>query len=104
MFNATHYTIAIMIQTFRCKHTAALFSGKESRKWAIEFQLLALRKLEMLNAAHTIENLRSPPGNRLEKLSGDRAGQWSVRINNQWRICFRFENGCAYDVEIIDYH
>ncbi|MGZ8239659.1 MAG: type II toxin-antitoxin system RelE/ParE family toxin [Methylobacter sp.] len=53
---------------------------------------------------HTIENLRSPPGNRLEKLSGERAGQWSVRINNQWRIYFRFENGCAYDVEIIDYH
>ncbi|MCK9394248.1 MAG: type II toxin-antitoxin system RelE/ParE family toxin [Methylobacter sp.] len=93
-----------MIQTFRCKHTAAIFMGKESRKWPIEFQILALRKLNMLDSAHTIDILRSPPGNRLEKLSGNRSGQWSVRINNQWRLCFRFENAVAYDVEIVDYH
>jgi len=61
-------------------------------------------KLQMLDSADTIDDLRSPPGNRLEKLSGDRLGRWSIRINNQWRICFRFENGNAYDVEIVDYH
>ena len=64
----------------------------------------AERKLQMLDSANTIEDLRSPPGNRLEKLSGDRAGQWNIRINNQWRVCFRFEDGHAYDVEIVDYH
>jgi len=93
-----------MIQTFRCKHTASVFAGKESHKWPSAFQLLALRKLAMLDTAFNINDLRIPPGNRLEKLSGNCAGQWSVRINNQWRLCFRFENGCAYDVEIVDYH
>jgi len=58
----------------------------------------------MLDSANTIEDLRSPPGNRLEKLSGDRAGHWSIRINSQWRVCFRFDSGHAYDVEIVDYH
>ena len=93
-----------MIQTFRCKHTAALFAGKESRKWTASLQGLALRKLEMLDAADRIEGLRAPPGNRLEKLSGDREGRWSIRINGQWRLCFRFAGGNAYDVEIVDYH
>ena len=64
----------------------------------------AMRKLAMLNRAGRIEDLRVPPGNRLEALRGDRAGQWSVRINDQWRLCFRFESGNAYDVEIVDYH
>jgi len=63
-----------------------------------------MRKLAMLNRAGRIEDLRVPPGNRLEALRGDRAGQWSVRINDQWRLCFRFESGNAYDVEIVDYH
>ena len=63
-----------------------------------------MRKLAMLNRAGRIEDLRIPPGNRLEALRGDRAGQWSVRINDQWRLCFRFESGNAYDVEIVDYH
>jgi len=63
-----------------------------------------MRKLAMLNRAGRIEDLRVPPGNRLEALQGDRAGQWSVRINDQWRLCFRFESGNAYDVEIVDYH
>jgi proteic killer suppression protein len=58
----------------------------------------------MLDSASAIEDLRSPPGNRLEKLSGDRDDQWSIRINSQWRVCFRFEGGHAYDVEIVDYH
>jgi proteic killer suppression protein len=93
-----------MIQTFRCKHTAALFSGKESRKWPAALQRLALRKLEMLDAANSVEGLSVPPGNRLEKLSGDREGRWSIRINDQWRLCFRFAGGNAYDVEIVDYH
>ncbi|WP_309295468.1 type II toxin-antitoxin system RelE/ParE family toxin [Nitrosomonas sp.] len=66
--------------------------------------MLFRRKLQMLESANTIEDLRSPPGNRLEKLSGDRSGRWSIRINNRWRICFRFENGNACDVEIVDYH
>ena len=63
-----------------------------------------MRKLAMLNRAGRIEDLRVPPGNRLEALRGDRVGQWSVRINDQWRLCFRFESGTAYDVEIVDYH
>ncbi len=63
-----------------------------------------MRKLAMLNRAGRIEDLRIPPGNRLEALRGDRAGQWSVRINCQWRLCFRFKSGNAYDVEIVDYH
>jgi toxin HigB-1 len=103
VYRAALYII-VMIQTFRCKHTAAIFAGKESRKWPAAFQLLALRKLAMLDTAFNINDLRIPPGNRLEKLSGNRSDQWSVRINNQWRLCFRFENGCAYDVEIADYH
>jgi len=93
-----------MIQSFRCKHTAAIFAGRQSRKWPVGFQALALRKLMLLDAAISINDLRNPPGNRLEKLSGVRAGQWSVRINDQWRLCFRFENSSAYDVEIVDYH
>ncbi|MFI3136508.1 MAG: type II toxin-antitoxin system RelE/ParE family toxin [Methylococcaceae bacterium] len=93
-----------MIKTFNCKHTAAIFAGKESRKWANSLQLLALRKLTLLDAVLNIEQLRVPPGNRLEKLSGDRLGQHSIRINNQWRLCFSFENSHAYGVEIVDYH
>ena len=92
-----------MILTFCCKDTEALYGGENSQRFHA-FQAQAERKLQMLESANTIEDLRSPPGNRLEKLSGDRSGQWSIRINNQWRICFRFENGNAYDVEIVDYH
>jgi len=67
-------------------------------------QKLAQRKLGLLDAAESVEDLRVPPGNRLEKLSGNRKGQYSIRVNNQWRICFRWKNGQALDVEIIDYH
>jgi len=70
----------------------------------LDIQQVALRKLRMINNALNLNDLRIPPANRLEKLSGDRAGQWSVRINDQWRICFRWEDGNAYDVEITDYH
>ena len=67
-------------------------------------QKAALRKLRMLDAATSIDDLRVPPGNRLERLRGDRAGQYSIRVNRQWRICFRWETGDAHDVEIVDYH
>ncbi|HUL12182.1 MAG TPA: type II toxin-antitoxin system RelE/ParE family toxin [Methylococcaceae bacterium] len=92
-----------MIRTFRCKDTEALFSGGSPRRFRA-FQARAERKLQMLDSASAIEDLRSPPGNRLEKLFGDRDDQWSIRINSQWRVCFRFEGGHAYDVEIVDYH
>lgn len=68
------------------------------------FERIALRKLRMLDAAESVGDLRTPPGNRLEKLKGDRAGQWSIRINDQWRICFSWEGGDAFGVEIVDYH
>lgn len=92
-----------MILTFRCKDTEALYTGDSPRRFRA-FQAQAERKLQMLDSANAIEDLRNPPGNRLEKLSGDRADQWSIRINSQWRVCFRFEDGHAYEVEIVDYH
>ena len=92
-----------MIKTFQCKHTQALFEGKCPRKFKA-FAPVAERKLQMLNDAYALEDLRVPPGNRLETLRGDRAGQWSIRINDRWRVCFRFEDGNAFDVAIIDYH
>ncbi|QSV46245.1 type II toxin-antitoxin system RelE/ParE family toxin [Geobacter benzoatilyticus] len=92
-----------MIKTFRCKDTQALFEGKSPRRFKA-FATVAERKLQMLDDAHAPEDLRSPPGNRLEALRGDRKGQWSIRINDQWRLCFRLEDGNAFDVEIVDYH
>jgi proteic killer suppression protein len=92
-----------VIQSFRCKHTEALFEGGHPRRFrAIE--AVATRKLSMLDAARTLEFLRSPPGNRLEALKGDRAGQWSIRINDQWRLCFVWTAAGPTDVEIVDYH
>ena len=92
-----------MITSFRCKDTQAVFEGSCPRKFKA-FAVVAERKLQMLDDAHGIEDLRVPPGNRLEALRGRRKGQWSIRINDQWRLCFRFEAGNALDVEIIDYH
>jgi len=92
-----------MIKTFQCKHTQALFEGKCPRKFKA-FAPVAERKLQMLNDAYALEDLRVPPGNRLEALRGDRAGQWSIRINDRWRVSFRFEDGNAFDVAIVDYH
>jgi toxin HigB-1 len=92
-----------MIKTFHCKDTQALFEGKCPRKFKA-FINAAERKLQMIDDAYAIEDLRVPPGNRLEALRGDRKGRWSIRVNDQWRVCFRFEEGNAFDVEIIDYH
>jgi len=92
-----------MIQSFKYSDTEALFNGRRVARF-VNFERAALRKLEQLDLALSIEDMRSPPGNRLEALKGDRTGQWSVRINDQWRVCFRFENGNALNVEIVDYH
>jgi proteic killer suppression protein len=92
-----------VIQSFRCKDTEALFDGRHPRRFrAIE--AVAIRKLAMLDAARTLEFLRSPPGNRLEALKGNRAGQYSIRINDQWRVCFAWTKYGPADVEIVDYH
>jgi proteic killer suppression protein len=93
-----------VIKTFKDDETQRIYQRQRSRKLPLDIQQVALRKLRMINNAMNLNDLRIPPANRLEKLSGDRAGQWSVRINDQWRICFRWENGNAYDVEITDYH
>ncbi|OJZ21728.1 MAG: excinuclease ABC subunit A [Thiobacillus sp. 65-29] len=92
-----------MIQSFRCRDTQALFERRRVARFA-NIERVARRKLEQLEWAEHIDDLRIPPQNRLEALKGDRKGQWSIRINDQWRVCFRFENGRALDVEIVDYH
>jgi len=92
-----------MISAFKCSDTEALFKGKRTSRF-VNIQTVALRKLAMLNRADKLDDLRIPPNNKLEKLRGNRVGQWSIRINDQWRVCFRFEDGQAYDVEIVDYH
>ena len=93
-----------MIKSFRDRDTERLFRRERVRKFGADLQKVGLRKLRMLDAATVIDDLRVPPGNRLEKLKGERAGQHSIRINNQWRICFRWRSGHAHDVEIVDYH
>jgi len=93
-----------MIESFKCKETEKIFRREYSRKLPTSIQRLAFRKLRMLNRSSTVEDLRVPPGNRLEALSGGRTGQHSIRINDQWRICFIWKNGNAHDVEIVDYH
>jgi proteic killer suppression protein len=92
-----------MISTFKCSDTESLFNGKRVARF-VNIQVVALRKLAMLNRAENLDDLRSPPNNRLEPLRRDRVGQWSIRINDQWRLCFRFEGGHVYEVEIVDYH
>lgn len=92
-----------MILSFKGADTQALFAGTAVKRFA-NIRTVAERKLQMLHRAVQLEDLRVPPQNRLEKLKGNRKGTWSIRVNDQWRICFRFENGNAYDVEIVDYH
>lgn len=93
-----------MIRSFRSDRTEALFRGDGSdRKWR-SFEKVARRKLLMLDSAHSLLDLTSPPANRLEALKGDRRGQHSIRINDQWRVCFVWRDGHAHDVEIVDYH
>jgi len=92
-----------MIKTLKGKDTERIFNGIFSRKLPREIQKASARKLEILNAANQLKSLRIPPSNRLENLKGDRVGQHSIRINKQWRICFIWKNGDAYDVEIVDY-
>lgn len=93
-----------MIRSFRDPETERLFRREPVKRFPPDIRRPALRKLLILDAAESLDDLRSPPGNRLEKLKGDRRGQHSIRVNEQWRICFRWENNDAYDVELADYH
>lgn len=92
-----------MIQTFICSDTESLFNGKRVARFA-NIASVAMRKLQQINAAASLEFLRVPPQNRLEQLKKDRRGQWSIRINDQWRVCFEWRDGHAWRVEIVDYH
>jgi proteic killer suppression protein len=93
-----------MIRSFRDRETERVWAGERSRRLPGEIQDAALRKLRLIHAASRLEDLRVPPGNRLEALDGDRRGAHSIRVNEQWRICFRWVDGEAEDVEICDYH
>jgi proteic killer suppression protein len=93
-----------MIQSFRDRETEKVFRREGTRRLPPDIQRMAQRKLAILDAAESLQDLRVPPGNRLEKLSGERNGQHSIRINDQWRVCFRWRERDAYDVEIADYH
>jgi proteic killer suppression protein len=96
--------VRAMIKSFGCTDTEKIFQREYARKLPHDIQRVAMRKLWMIDAAPDLNSLRVPPGNRLEALSGNRLGQHSIRINNQWRICFQWHDGNAYDVEIVDYH
>jgi len=93
-----------VIRNFKDKETQKIFERQRSRKLPSDIQQVALRKLRMLNRSQALQELRIPPANRLERLSGDRDGQYSIRINDQWRICFDWKEGDAMNVEIVDYH
>jgi toxin HigB-1 len=93
-----------VIKSFKDRETQQILTRQCSRRLPSDIQQVALRKLRMLNNAHALNDLQVPPDNRLEKLTGDRAGQYSIRINDRWRVCFVWRDGDAYDVEIVDYH
>jgi toxin HigB-1 len=93
-----------VIKSFRCRHTEALFRREWTKRFGADLIRTAQRKLQYLDAAESLEDVKMPHGNRLEPLKGDRAGQWSIRINDQWRICFVWRDQNAWDVEIVDYH
>ena len=103
-YNASRYTFGVMIRSFKCQETEKTFRRTFSQKWGRDIQQIGFRKLRMLNRAMTLIDLRLPPGNRLERLRGNREGQHSIRINDQWRICFEWRDGDAFNVEITDYH
>lgn len=93
-----------MVKSWADPEALKLFNLRRSKKLPGDLQRVAARKLRMLDAAVSLEDLRIPPANRLEKLKGDREGQWSIRVNDQWRVCFSWRDGHAYEVEIVDYH
>ncbi len=93
-----------MIRSFRGKEAEEIWRGNRLQRYALDLQIRARRKLRMLNNARTLADLRVPPGNRLEALKGERKGQYSVRVNDQYRICFQWEDGDCLDVELTDYH
>jgi proteic killer suppression protein len=93
-----------MIQSFKCKETAKIFHGLISRKFPADILTRSFNKLASIHVSTTLDDLRSPPSNHLEQLGGDRVGQYSIRINDKYRICFKWTDGIAYDVEIVDYH
>jgi len=93
-----------VIKTFKDEQALKIYQRQVSRTLPPDIQQVALRKLRMINNATSLNDLRVPPANRLEKLSGARVGQWSIRVNDQWRICFEWREGDAFNVEIVDYH
>ncbi|MEM8929689.1 MAG: type II toxin-antitoxin system RelE/ParE family toxin [Acidobacteriota bacterium] len=93
-----------MIRSFKSRDAEQIFDRRPVRRLSPDVQRAALRKLRMLHRARSLRDLLAPPGNRLEALKGDRKGQHSIRINQQWRVCFRWDDGDAFDVEIVDYH
>jgi len=93
-----------VIRHFKDKETQKIFERQRSRKFPADIQQVALRKLRMLNRAETLQDLRVPPANRLERLRGKREGQYSIRVNDQWRVCFEWQDGDALNVELVDYH
>ena len=93
-----------MIKSFKCRETEKIWRGIKTRKVSIVVQERALRKLRQLNASISLQDLKIPPSNYLERLSGDRKEQYSIRINNQWRLCFEWDHGNSHEVEVVDYH
>jgi proteic killer suppression protein len=93
-----------MIRSFADPEAALVWSGRRSRRLPPDIQATALRKLRLINQARVLDDLRAPPGNRLEALKGERKGQYSIRVNARWRICFSWQEGGPADVEIVDYH
>jgi proteic killer suppression protein len=93
-----------VIKSFGCKRTALVFTGQAPKGFHSDILTVARRKLRMLDTAIRLDDLRVPPSNRLEALKGDRTGQHSIRINDQWRLCFIWQDGAAHEVEIVDYH
>jgi proteic killer suppression protein len=101
---SNHYVVHTMIQRFKCKETLKVWKGLRSIRFPWNIQNRALLKLRQLNAACVLNDLSIPKSNNLEALKGNRHGQWSIRVNQQWRLCFQWKDGDALDVEIVDYH